>query len=51
MNKDKIDYHHYPGILGQMDFVNGGNKLNLVRWAIQKLINLNNWIERRKKDG
>ena len=50
MKKYGIDYHCYPGILGPMDYENGGNKLNLLRWIIQKLVDLNNWIE-RNNDG
>ena len=50
MKEYKIDYHCYPGILGPMDYENGGNKLNLLRWIIQKLVDLNNWIE-RNNDG
>ena len=49
----EISYNEYPGILGDFNWNKqggraGGNRYNLLRWTIAKLIKLNNWIETKK---
>ena len=49
MKQYKVNRNNYPGILGKFDSEGGrGNTLNWIRWTIDKLIKLNNWIEGRK---
>ena len=50
-----VNRNEYPGILGPFNSTHqggriGGNRYNLLRWTIAKLIDLNNWIERKKID-
>ena len=45
--------HEYPGIVGPFNWDrqggrSGGNKRNFLRWVIDKLIKLNNWIEEKQ---
>ena len=52
---EDISRNEYPGILGPFNSTHqggriGGNRYNLLRWTIAKLIDLNNWIERKKID-
>ena len=49
MKQYKVNRNNYPGILGKFDSEGGGgNTLNWIRWTIDKLIKLNNWIEERR---